>query len=169
MGFIDLFHCVKWGLALSPTSVCRLCLTEVQYSWVKSSLLFVSFHLPGINLCLLGKPEIVSHEGPVDGQVRCVAEGFPAPRITWYYCEQPYARWGLFSRPLEKLLAFSCTCIGGVFCVKWRRIVPAQFRFQWNGSYCIICLCFKAFINEIWPNKTTPSSSPMCFWVLNFR
>lgn len=39
-----------------------------------------------------GKPEIVSHEGPVDGQVRCVAEGFPAPQITWYYCEQPYAR-----------------------------------------------------------------------------
>ncbi|TKS75028.1 Mast/stem cell growth factor receptor [Collichthys lucidus] len=41
---------------------------------------------------VLSKPEIVSHEGPVDGQVRCVAEGFPAPRITWYYCEQPYAR-----------------------------------------------------------------------------
>lgn len=38
------------------------------------------------------KPEIVSHEGPVDGQVRCVAEGSPAPRITWYYCEQPYVR-----------------------------------------------------------------------------
>ncbi|XP_061634329.1 mast/stem cell growth factor receptor kita isoform X2 [Phyllopteryx taeniolatus] len=38
------------------------------------------------------KPEIVSHEGPVDGQVRCVAEGFPAPKITWYYCEQPYIR-----------------------------------------------------------------------------
>lgn len=34
----------------------------------------------------------MSHEGPVDGQVRCVAEGFPAPQITWYYCEQPYAR-----------------------------------------------------------------------------
>ncbi|KAM8873658.1 mast/stem cell growth factor receptor kita isoform 2-T2 [Spinachia spinachia] len=41
---------------------------------------------------VLSKPEIVSHEGPVDGQVRCVAEGFPAPQITWYYCEQPYAR-----------------------------------------------------------------------------
>ncbi|XP_051930028.1 mast/stem cell growth factor receptor kita isoform X2 [Hippocampus zosterae] len=38
------------------------------------------------------KPEIVSHEGPVDGQVRCVAEGFPAPKIAWYYCEQPYIR-----------------------------------------------------------------------------
>ncbi|XP_054646070.1 mast/stem cell growth factor receptor kita isoform X2 [Dunckerocampus dactyliophorus] len=38
------------------------------------------------------KPEIVSHEGPVDGQVRCVAEGFPAPQITWFYCEQPYIR-----------------------------------------------------------------------------
>ncbi|XP_037326310.2 mast/stem cell growth factor receptor kita isoform X2 [Pungitius pungitius] len=41
---------------------------------------------------VMSKPEIVSHEGPVDGQVRCVAEGFPAPQITWYYCEQPYAR-----------------------------------------------------------------------------
>ncbi|KAE8294517.1 Mast/stem cell growth factor receptor Kit [Larimichthys crocea] len=41
---------------------------------------------------VISKPEIVSHEGPVDGQVRCVAEGSPAPRITWYYCEQPYAR-----------------------------------------------------------------------------
>ncbi|KAM3875688.1 mast/stem cell growth factor receptor kita [Diretmus argenteus] len=41
---------------------------------------------------VISKPEIVSHEGPVDGQVRCVAEGFPAPEITWYYCEQPYMR-----------------------------------------------------------------------------
>lgn len=41
---------------------------------------------------VISKPEIISHEGPVDGQVRCVAEGFPAPRITWYYCEQPYVR-----------------------------------------------------------------------------
>ncbi|AWP11215.1 putative mast/stem cell growth factor receptor Kit [Scophthalmus maximus] len=41
---------------------------------------------------VISKPEIVSHDGPVDGQVRCVAEGFPAPQITWYYCEQPYIR-----------------------------------------------------------------------------
>ncbi|XP_071395168.1 mast/stem cell growth factor receptor kita isoform X1 [Centroberyx affinis] len=41
---------------------------------------------------VISKPAIVSHEGPVDGQVRCVAEGFPAPQITWYYCEQPYIR-----------------------------------------------------------------------------
>ncbi|XP_008305408.1 mast/stem cell growth factor receptor kita isoform X2 [Cynoglossus semilaevis] len=41
---------------------------------------------------VISKPEIVSHEGPVDGQVRCVAEGFPAPQITWYYCEQSYIR-----------------------------------------------------------------------------
>ncbi|KAK0147254.1 Mast/stem cell growth factor receptor Kit [Merluccius polli] len=41
---------------------------------------------------VISKPEIVSHEGPVDGQVRCVAEGFPAPQITWYYCEKPYVR-----------------------------------------------------------------------------
>ncbi|XP_062411741.1 mast/stem cell growth factor receptor kita [Sardina pilchardus] len=41
---------------------------------------------------VISKPEIVSHEGPVDGQVRCVAEGYPAPQITWYYCDQPHAR-----------------------------------------------------------------------------
>ncbi|XP_068599846.1 mast/stem cell growth factor receptor kita [Brachionichthys hirsutus] len=41
---------------------------------------------------VISKPEIVSHEGPVDGQVRCVAEGYPAPQFTWYYCEQAYAR-----------------------------------------------------------------------------
>lgn len=62
----------------------------------KSSVyVFDMFCLPDTircTLCLLGKPEIVSHEGPVDGQVRCVAEGYPAPRITWYYCEQPYVR-----------------------------------------------------------------------------
>ncbi|XP_028855616.1 mast/stem cell growth factor receptor kita isoform X3 [Denticeps clupeoides] len=41
---------------------------------------------------VISKPEIVSHEGPVDGQVRCVAEGYPTPQITWYYCDQPHAR-----------------------------------------------------------------------------
>ncbi|XP_029004030.1 mast/stem cell growth factor receptor kita isoform X2 [Betta splendens] len=41
---------------------------------------------------VISKPAIKSHEGPVDGQVRCVAEGFPAPQITWYYCEHPYVR-----------------------------------------------------------------------------
>ncbi|XP_033847919.1 mast/stem cell growth factor receptor kita [Periophthalmus magnuspinnatus] len=41
---------------------------------------------------VISKPEIVSHMGPVDGQVRCVAEGFPAPQITWFYCEQSYVR-----------------------------------------------------------------------------
>ncbi|XP_030627009.1 mast/stem cell growth factor receptor kita [Chanos chanos] len=41
---------------------------------------------------VISKPEIVSHEGPVDGQVRCVAVGYPTPQITWYYCDQPYMR-----------------------------------------------------------------------------
>ncbi|XP_037530979.1 mast/stem cell growth factor receptor kita [Nematolebias whitei] len=67
---------------------------------------------------IISKPEIVSHEGPVDGQVRCVAKGFPAPQIKWYYCELPYIRCSeqinasqeehnvmtvtLFSRPFER-------------------------------------------------------------------
>ncbi|KAM4548699.1 mast/stem cell growth factor receptor kita isoform 1-T1 [Odontesthes bonariensis] len=44
------------------------------------------------NIFVISKPEIVLYEGPVDGQVRCVAEGYPAPQIKWYYCEQPYVR-----------------------------------------------------------------------------
>uniref|UniRef100_A0A8C6UF34 Mast/stem cell growth factor receptor n=1 Tax=Neogobius melanostomus TaxID=47308 RepID=A0A8C6UF34_9GOBI len=41
---------------------------------------------------VISKPEIVHHAGPVNGQVRCVAEGSPPPEITWYYCEQSYVR-----------------------------------------------------------------------------
>ncbi|XP_076873227.1 mast/stem cell growth factor receptor kita isoform X2 [Brachyhypopomus gauderio] len=41
---------------------------------------------------VISKPEIVLYDWPVDGQVRCVAEGYPTPQITWYYCDQPYAR-----------------------------------------------------------------------------
>ncbi|XP_065110676.1 KIT proto-oncogene, receptor tyrosine kinase b [Paramisgurnus dabryanus] len=38
------------------------------------------------------KPVIVYQEGPVDGQVRCVASGYPVPKISWYYCEPPLTR-----------------------------------------------------------------------------
>lgn len=41
---------------------------------------------------VISRPEIVSHTGPVDGQVRCVAEGSPPPQITWFYCEESYVR-----------------------------------------------------------------------------
>uniref|UniRef100_A0A8B9JH56 receptor protein-tyrosine kinase n=1 Tax=Astyanax mexicanus TaxID=7994 RepID=A0A8B9JH56_ASTMX len=39
------------------------------------------------------KPMIVSQEGPIDGQVRCVASGYPVPKISWYYCETPHTRY----------------------------------------------------------------------------
>uniref|UniRef100_A0AAY4DH68 receptor protein-tyrosine kinase n=1 Tax=Denticeps clupeoides TaxID=299321 RepID=A0AAY4DH68_9TELE len=55
---------------------------------------------------VISKPEIVSHEGPVDGQVRCVAEGYPTPQITWYYCDQPHT-WSLVYLSLN--LVFSCS------------------------------------------------------------
>uniref|UniRef100_UPI003AADF654 KIT proto-oncogene, receptor tyrosine kinase b isoform X1 n=1 Tax=Centroberyx gerrardi TaxID=166262 RepID=UPI003AADF654 len=38
------------------------------------------------------KPVIISQEGPVDGQVRCIAAGYPAPKISWYFCEVPHTR-----------------------------------------------------------------------------
>ncbi|MBN3295990.1 KITA factor, partial [Amia calva] len=41
---------------------------------------------------VLIKPEIISQEGPNNGQLRCVAAGYPAPEISWYYCEQPHVR-----------------------------------------------------------------------------
>nr|Q8JFR5.2 RecName: Full=Mast/stem cell growth factor receptor kita; Short=SCFR; AltName: Full=Tyrosine-protein kinase Kit; Flags: Precursor [Danio rerio]CAI11666.1 kit receptor [Danio rerio] len=41
---------------------------------------------------VISKPQIVSYEGPIDGQVRCVAEGYPTPQIKWYYCDLPHSR-----------------------------------------------------------------------------
>ncbi|XP_039548665.1 mast/stem cell growth factor receptor kita isoform X2 [Pimephales promelas] len=41
---------------------------------------------------VISKPQIVSYEGPIDGQVRCAAEGYPTPQIKWYYCDQPHSR-----------------------------------------------------------------------------
>ncbi|CAL1601523.1 unnamed protein product [Knipowitschia caucasica] len=38
------------------------------------------------------KPVIIAQEGPVDGQVRCIAAGFPVPKISWYFCEVPLTR-----------------------------------------------------------------------------
>ncbi|KAM9314826.1 KIT proto-oncogene, receptor tyrosine kinase b [Pholidichthys leucotaenia] len=38
------------------------------------------------------KPVIIAQEGPVDGQVRCIAAGFPVPKISWYFCELPHTR-----------------------------------------------------------------------------
>ncbi|XP_015244077.1 PREDICTED: mast/stem cell growth factor receptor kita-like isoform X1 [Cyprinodon variegatus] len=38
------------------------------------------------------KPVIIAQEGPVDGQVRCIAAGYPVPKISWYLCELPSKR-----------------------------------------------------------------------------
>ncbi|KAJ3614042.1 hypothetical protein NHX12_017619 [Muraenolepis orangiensis] len=38
------------------------------------------------------KPVIISQVGPVDGQVRCVATGYPPPKISWYFCALPHTR-----------------------------------------------------------------------------
>ncbi|XP_008405694.1 mast/stem cell growth factor receptor kita isoform X2 [Poecilia reticulata] len=44
---------------------------------------------------VISKPAIIDHGGPVDGQVHCVAEGYPAPQIKWYYCEKHAVRCSL--------------------------------------------------------------------------
>lgn len=41
------------------------------------------------------KPVIIAQEGPVDGQVRCIAAGYPVPKISWYFCELPRTRCSL--------------------------------------------------------------------------
>nr|XP_057925311.1 KIT proto-oncogene, receptor tyrosine kinase b isoform X2 [Doryrhamphus excisus] len=38
------------------------------------------------------KPVIIAQEGPVDGQVKCVAAGHPVPKISWYLCALPHTR-----------------------------------------------------------------------------
>ncbi|XP_029001613.1 KIT proto-oncogene, receptor tyrosine kinase b [Betta splendens] len=38
------------------------------------------------------KPVIVAQEGPVDGQVRCIAAGYPVPKISWFFCKLPHTR-----------------------------------------------------------------------------
>ncbi|XP_045902877.1 KIT proto-oncogene, receptor tyrosine kinase b isoform X2 [Micropterus dolomieu] len=38
------------------------------------------------------KPVILAQEGPVDGQVRCIAAGYPVPKISWYFCKLPHTR-----------------------------------------------------------------------------
>uniref|UniRef100_A0A3B4YP85 Mast/stem cell growth factor receptor Kit n=1 Tax=Seriola lalandi dorsalis TaxID=1841481 RepID=A0A3B4YP85_SERLL len=43
-----------------------------------------SFHV------YVNKPVIIAREGPVDGQVRCIAAGYPVPKISWYLCELPH-------------------------------------------------------------------------------
>ncbi|XP_061592074.1 KIT proto-oncogene, receptor tyrosine kinase b [Cololabis saira] len=38
------------------------------------------------------KPVIIAQEGPVEGQVRCIAAGHPVPKISWYFCDLPNTR-----------------------------------------------------------------------------
>uniref|UniRef100_A0AAY4AGS0 receptor protein-tyrosine kinase n=1 Tax=Denticeps clupeoides TaxID=299321 RepID=A0AAY4AGS0_9TELE len=61
------------------------------------------------------KPVIVHHEGPVNGQVRCVASGYPAPKISWYYCEPPHTRCSLLLNATEEEEAAMVTVSGSDF------------------------------------------------------
>uniref|UniRef100_A0A665U5W9 receptor protein-tyrosine kinase n=1 Tax=Echeneis naucrates TaxID=173247 RepID=A0A665U5W9_ECHNA len=81
------------------------------------------------------KPEIVSHEGPVDGQVRCVAEGFPAPQITWYYCEQPYIR--TVPHDLFAPLLIGSVSAAGILCLVlimlfYKYMQKPKYQIQWK-------------------------------------
>uniref|UniRef100_A0A8C5ARN0 receptor protein-tyrosine kinase n=1 Tax=Gadus morhua TaxID=8049 RepID=A0A8C5ARN0_GADMO len=74
------------------------------------------------------KPVIISQVGPIDGQVRCVAAGYPPPKISWYICELPHTRYAQTQRLPHKPRGTSTTlvmslsvltgqCAGGCLCV----------------------------------------------------
>uniref|UniRef100_A0A8C2D1L2 Mast/stem cell growth factor receptor Kit n=1 Tax=Cyprinus carpio TaxID=7962 RepID=A0A8C2D1L2_CYPCA len=77
---------------------------------------------------VISKPQIVSHEGPIDGQVRCVAEGYPTPQIKWYYCDQPHSRY--------------VYCLSAVFglCLLSSMRAPTLAVTGSNVKGCFVCL-----------------------------
>ncbi|KAL6110106.1 kit [Pungitius sinensis] len=50
---------------------------------------------------VISKPVIIAQDGPIDGQVRCIAAGYPVPRISWYFCELPHTRCSLLPNATE--------------------------------------------------------------------
>uniref|UniRef100_A0A8D3D1M1 Mast/stem cell growth factor receptor Kit n=1 Tax=Scophthalmus maximus TaxID=52904 RepID=A0A8D3D1M1_SCOMX len=63
------------------------------------------------------KPVIIAQEGPVDGQVRCIAAGYPVPKISWYFCELPHMRY-------RKNLNVFSDCVCWCVCFLSERVVP---------------------------------------------
>uniref|UniRef100_A0A8B9LD46 receptor protein-tyrosine kinase n=1 Tax=Astyanax mexicanus TaxID=7994 RepID=A0A8B9LD46_ASTMX len=95
---------------------------------------------------VISKPAIVYHQGPVDGQVRCVAEGYPTPQITWYYCDQPHIVICFFvlffsERPVHQEL-FTPLLIGFVvaaailclilFVLTYKYLQKPKYQIQWK-------------------------------------
>uniref|UniRef100_A0AAQ4QQE4 receptor protein-tyrosine kinase n=1 Tax=Gasterosteus aculeatus aculeatus TaxID=481459 RepID=A0AAQ4QQE4_GASAC len=50
---------------------------------------------------VISKPVIIGQDGPIDGQVRCIAAGYPVPRISWFFCELPHTRCSLLPNATE--------------------------------------------------------------------
>ncbi|KPP64899.1 hypothetical protein Z043_116713 [Scleropages formosus] len=114
---------------------------------------------------VISKPEIVVREGPLDGQVRCVAEGYPTPEISWFYCDQPHRRCSqllnstpevqdvstvVLSNPtfgrrkVESRLNVSRTGYPTVECLATVDDQEAFFLFSISGEYEIMMSCWDA-------------------------
>uniref|UniRef100_A0A4W4GUN6 receptor protein-tyrosine kinase n=1 Tax=Electrophorus electricus TaxID=8005 RepID=A0A4W4GUN6_ELEEL len=85
------FHVRSFPSYSSDLRLVRLKVSESGVYTFTASNADVTIHQT-FEVHVISKPEIVSYDGPVDGQVRCVAEGYPTPQITWFYCDQPYVR-----------------------------------------------------------------------------
>ncbi|XP_062376526.1 KIT proto-oncogene, receptor tyrosine kinase b [Sardina pilchardus] len=83
------------------------------------------------------KPVIVSHEGPVDGQVRCVASGYPAPKISWYYCEPPHTRCSLLNNATEEEEVAMVTVSGTGF---GRSVVESRLNVSRGSHRTLECV-----------------------------
>lgn len=78
---------------MPPLNAISTCLSTVSFWDVSKNKNIILFHR-GWNMTpsLIGKPVIVAQEGPVDGKVRCIAAGYPVPKISWYFCKMPHTR-----------------------------------------------------------------------------
>ncbi|KAJ8280075.1 hypothetical protein COCON_G00071410 [Conger conger] len=86
---------------------------------------------------VISKPLIVSHDGPVDGQVRCVAEGYPAPEITWFYCDQPHTRCSHLLNATQQQAVSTVTVMRPAF---GRRAVESRVNISTDAFHTLECV-----------------------------
>uniref|UniRef100_A0AAX7VCC7 receptor protein-tyrosine kinase n=1 Tax=Astatotilapia calliptera TaxID=8154 RepID=A0AAX7VCC7_ASTCA len=87
------------------------------------------------------KPVITAQEGPVDGQVRCIAAGYPVPKISWYFCELPRTRYPenarvvphkLFTPLLTGMVATGVLLSLVLVVLLYKYLQKPKFQIQWK-------------------------------------